>query len=87
MKPYIISDPEFTFVNRKVNDECLILASDGLWDVVSNETASQIATVCVQGEAIFFSPSESAASLLTRIATGRNSTDNVSVIVVDFTRN
>uniref|UniRef100_M1DLW0 protein-serine/threonine phosphatase n=1 Tax=Solanum tuberosum TaxID=4113 RepID=M1DLW0_SOLTU len=87
LKPYVISEPEFTFVKRKVNDECLILASDGLWDVVSNETACRMARVCLQGDAIFFSHSETAAALLTRIATGRNSHDNVSVIVVDFTRN
>ncbi|XP_047094540.1 protein phosphatase 2C 53-like [Lolium rigidum] len=37
LKPYIIPVPEVTLVARARNDECLILASDGLWDVLSNE--------------------------------------------------
>lgn len=87
MKPYVISEPEITFLKRNVSDECLILASDGLWDVVSNEMACRVARECLQGDAIFSSQSESAAALLTRIAMARNSHDNISVIVVDLTRN
>ena len=37
MKPYVIPDPEVTITERTPEDECIILASDGLWDVVSNE--------------------------------------------------
>lgn len=37
LKPYIIPVPEVTVVARAREDECLILASDGLWDVLSNE--------------------------------------------------
>jgi protein phosphatase 2C len=37
LKPYIIPVPEVTLVARARNDECLVLASDGLWDVLSNE--------------------------------------------------
>ena len=30
LKPYVTSEPEVTITERTVDDECLILASDGL---------------------------------------------------------
>ncbi|XP_051116426.1 protein phosphatase 2C 37-like [Andrographis paniculata] len=48
LKPYVISEPEVTVTERSPDDECLILASDGLWDVVSNETACGVARMCLQ---------------------------------------
>ncbi|KAL2548836.1 Protein phosphatase 2C 37 [Forsythia ovata] len=48
LKPYVISEPEVTITDRTAEDECLILASDGLWDVVSNETACGVARMCLQ---------------------------------------
>lgn len=47
MKPYLISDPEVTFTRRTDEDECLILASDGLWDVLSNEEVCEITRRCL----------------------------------------
>ena len=35
-------------VDRSGEDECLILATDGLWDVVSNDTACGVARMCLQ---------------------------------------
>ncbi|KAK9014115.1 hypothetical protein V6N11_005284 [Hibiscus sabdariffa] len=43
LKPWVISVPEFTFMTRTDEDECLILASDGLWDVLSNEEVVRLA--------------------------------------------
>lgn len=43
LRPYVISDPEVTFMARTKEDECLILASDGLWDVITNKEACEIA--------------------------------------------
>ncbi|KAF0906546.1 hypothetical protein E2562_011526 [Oryza meyeriana var. granulata] len=40
LKPYVTTVPEVTVTDRSDDDGCLILASDGLWDVVSNEAAS-----------------------------------------------
>ncbi|XP_050385950.1 probable protein phosphatase 2C 8 [Argentina anserina] len=42
LRPYVISKPEVTVTNRTDEDEFLILASDGLWDVISNELACQV---------------------------------------------
>ncbi|XP_027771608.1 probable protein phosphatase 2C 75 [Solanum pennellii] len=90
LKKYIISEPEFTFTKREAEDEFLILASDGLWKAVLNDDACKVARECLQKEKpfgsgdVFSSPSNAAAALLTRLAMGRGSKDNISVIVVDL---
>lgn len=50
LKPYVISEPEVTITDRTAEDECLIIASDGLWDVVSNETACGVARMCFRAQ-------------------------------------
>ncbi|KAK4799846.1 hypothetical protein SAY86_025211 [Trapa natans] len=50
LKPYVIPDPEVTVTERTEEDMCLILASDGLWDVVSNETACGVARTCLRSQ-------------------------------------
>ncbi|XP_042493506.1 protein phosphatase 2C 37-like [Macadamia integrifolia] len=95
LKPFVISEPEVTITDRTEEDECLILASDGLWDVVSNDTACSIARMCLSGQApspplspagngVVGDNSSDASMLLTKVALARHSTDNVSVVVVDL---
>ncbi|GAA0158314.1 protein phosphatase [Lithospermum erythrorhizon] len=96
LKPYVISEPEVTITDRTDEDECLILASDGLWDVVSNETACGVARMCLRSRkppSVVAGEGESsdkacsdASILLTKLALARHSTDNVSVVVVDLRR-
>ncbi|KAL0688481.1 hypothetical protein Bca4012_088158 [Brassica carinata] len=43
LKPSIIPDPEVTAVRRVKEDDCLILASDGVWDVMTDEEACEMA--------------------------------------------
>ncbi|KAK6788164.1 hypothetical protein RDI58_016689 [Solanum bulbocastanum] len=98
LKPYVICEPEVTVTDRTAGDDCLILASDGLWDVVSNDTACGVAGMCLKGNA---SPASTpgngadgevnsdqgcsdASMLLTKLALARRSYDNVSVVVVDL---
>lgn len=94
---------------RSPEDECLILASDGLWDVLSNDMACDVARQCLNvgsqpsstatvvvdvGEEeatdkemqASQSRCSTAAALLTRLALGRKSSDNISVIVIDLKR-
>ncbi|RCV45509.1 hypothetical protein SEVIR_9G463500v4 [Setaria viridis] len=53
LKPFVISDPEVRVVERKDGeDEFLILASDGLWDVVSNEVACKVVRACLRNGAV-----------------------------------
>ncbi|RLN04654.1 putative protein phosphatase 2C 9 [Panicum miliaceum] len=46
LKPFVSSEPEVTVTERTDEDECLILASDGLWDVVTNEMACEVVRAC-----------------------------------------
>lgn len=47
LKPYVSSEPEVTVTERTEEDEFLILASDGLWDVVTNEAACAMVNTCL----------------------------------------
>lgn len=100
LKPYVSCEPEVTITDRTAEDECLILASDGLWDVVSNDTACGVARMCLKGKGPPCSPGEvageearnensdkacsDASMLLTKLALARRSADNVSVVVIDL---
>lgn len=72
-------------------DEFLILASDGLWDVIPNELACRIVKRCLDGKMRSYMqevenesrPAE-AAALLAELALARGSKDNISVIVVEL---
>ncbi|KAA3464262.1 protein phosphatase 2C 37-like [Gossypium australe] len=64
LKPFVISEPEVTITKRKGEEECLILASDGLWDVIPNDTACGVARMCLRSEkplSASVSPSSEAA--------------------------
>ncbi|KAJ7535152.1 hypothetical protein O6H91_12G021000 [Diphasiastrum complanatum] len=96
LKPFIIPEPEVTCTPRMKDDECLILASDGLWDVLSNEEACDIARRCLAGHCRYRnhpgSPDNeidnplatAAAAILAKVALSKGSMDNISVVVVDL---
>ncbi|KAG0518374.1 hypothetical protein BDA96_09G170000 [Sorghum bicolor] len=46
LKPFVTAEPEVAVTERTDDDECLILASDGLWDVVTNEMACDVVRAC-----------------------------------------
>ncbi|KAM0023443.1 putative protein-serine/threonine phosphatase [Helianthus debilis subsp. tardiflorus] len=71
LKPYVIPEPEVTITERSAEDECLILASDGLWDVVSNEVACSVARMCLRSQEVP-SPPRSPGSVL-NVARGESS--------------
>ncbi|KAK9842137.1 hypothetical protein WJX84_006806 [Apatococcus fuscideae] len=88
LRPYVIADPEVTIIARRAEDELLLLASDGLWDVLSNQEAISLAKRCLrrarQRGASRQSAARIAATVLTRAAVDRGSRDNVTVVVVDL---
>jgi protein phosphatase 2C len=89
LRPWIIPVPEVNFTARTDEDECLILASDGLWDVMTNEEVGEVARSILRRRRRSLSteeisPTQVVADSLTEIAIGRNSTDNISIIVVDL---
>ncbi|KAF8392835.1 hypothetical protein HHK36_021074 [Tetracentron sinense] len=79
LKQYVVADPE---IQEEVIDsslEFLILASDGLWDVVTNEDAvSMIKSI---------EDPEQAAKRLMQEAYQRGSADNITCVVVRFLAN
>ncbi|KAE8682623.1 Protein phosphatase 2C 77 [Hibiscus syriacus] len=97
LKPWIIPDPEVMFVPRVKEDECLILASDGLWDVMTNEEACDLArrrilqwhkkngaTLASERGETIDPAAQSAAEYLSNRALQKGSKDNITVLVVDL---
>lgn len=95
LKPWIIPDPEVTFLPRAREDECLVLASDGLWDVMTNEEACEVARKRIllwhkkNGSPVERGQgadpaAQAAADYLSMLALQKGSKDNISVIVVDL---
>lgn len=97
MKPWIIPDPEVMFIPRTRDDECLILASDGLWDVMTNEEVCDLArkrillwhkkngvTVPLERGQGIDPAAQAAAECLSNRALQKGSKDNITVIVVDL---
>nr|VDC67957.1 unnamed protein product [Brassica rapa] len=76
LKEYVIADPEIQ--EEKIDDslEFLILASDGLWDVFSNEEAVEVVKEVED-------PEESTKKLVGE-AIKRGSADNITCVVVRF---
>ncbi|KDP33870.1 hypothetical protein JCGZ_07441 [Jatropha curcas] len=97
LKPWIVPDPEVMFVPREKDDECLILASDGLWDVMTNQEVCDIARRRIllwhkrNGDTLSATradgvdpAAQAAAEYLSKLALQKGSKDNVTVIVVDL---
>jgi protein phosphatase 1L len=90
LKPYVCALPEVQLWNVEAGDLALVLASDGLWDALSNEQVA--AAVCgAMGEgaappaaAAAQSAAQRAAASLVRHAILAGSADNVTCLVVDL---
>ncbi|BFG37820.1 hypothetical protein CerSpe_240940 [Prunus speciosa] len=75
LKPAVTAEPEITETILSAEDEYLVMASDGLWDVVSNEEVVSIIKDTVK------EPGMCSKRLATEAAE-RGSKDNITVIVV-----
>ncbi|CAN1254377.1 Protein phosphatase 2C 51 [Linum perenne] len=78
-----------TVTERSERDEFVVIGSDGLWDVISNETACAVVGKCLNGgirmrfaDDTSENCAEAAASFLAEFAMAKGSLDNISVIVV-----
>ncbi|KAK5582964.1 hypothetical protein RB653_004554 [Dictyostelium firmibasis] len=74
LTPYVIPDPHLSSFTLSKDDKFLILACDGVWDLISDEEA-------VETVAGISDPSK-AAETLRDLAYNSGSTDNISVCVV-----
>ncbi|GAB4837057.1 hypothetical protein Ancab_039549 [Ancistrocladus abbreviatus] len=97
LKPWIIPEPEVMFIPRAKEDECLILASDGLWDVMTNEEVCEMARKRIllwhkkngltlpSERGIGIDPAaQAAAESLSKRALQKGTKDNITVIVIDL---
>lgn len=75
LRPYVVADPEIQEEEIEGVD-FIIIASDGLWDVISNEEAVSL----VQN----FTDAEVASRELIKEAYTRGSSDNITCVVVRF---
>ncbi|KAF5728035.1 protein phosphatase 2C 39 [Tripterygium wilfordii] len=76
LKEHLSSEPDVVVEMIADDTDCIILASDGLWKVMSNQEAvDAIKNI---------KDARSAAKLLTEEALNRNSTDDISCVVVKF---
>ena len=98
-KPFLIPTPEVKVIPRAKDDDCLIIASDGLWDVISNAEACRVARlqilqwhrknngVCSDGggvPTISHPAAQAAADYLVKLALMKGSADNITVTVIDL---
>ncbi|XP_042048188.1 protein phosphatase 2C 16-like [Salvia splendens] len=97
LKPWVIPEPEVMFVPRAREDECLVLASDGLWDVMTNEEVCDLARKRIllwhkkngtnpaadRGQGVD-PAAQAAAEYLSNVGMQRGSKDNISIVVVDL---
>ncbi|GFR40546.1 hypothetical protein Agub_g1119 [Astrephomene gubernaculifera] len=88
LRPYIIPEPEVSVVCRQDDDDFLLLASDGLWDVMANQEATNLCIRCIKRArekgASRNAAVRIAASVLTKAAIDRGSKDNVTVLIIDL---
>ncbi|KAK3024347.1 hypothetical protein RJ639_043673 [Escallonia herrerae] len=75
LKPAVTAEPEITEVMLSVEDEYLVMASDGLWDVMSNIEVVSIIKDTVKEAGM-------CSKRLATEAAERGSKDNITVIVV-----
>ncbi|KAL3137661.1 hypothetical protein ABBQ38_004936 [Trebouxia sp. C0009 RCD-2024] len=76
LKRYVVAMPDLQEQQLTSQDDALILASDGLWDVLTNQDAAQ----CIKD----IKDPQRAAKKLTDEAYSRGSNDNISCIVIRF---
>lgn len=77
LKPLVSAEPEITHHELEEGDEFVLLASDGLWDVMSNAEAACIVRAAPQN-------CKDASQTLVRAALRMGSMDNVSAMLVDI---
>ncbi|GAM21626.1 hypothetical protein SAMD00019534_048010 [Acytostelium subglobosum LB1] len=76
MEPFVISDPYLSITQLQPDDQFLIIACDGIWDEIEDQTACEV---------VLGAPSLAhAASRLRDYAYFKGSDDNITVIVVDL---
>jgi len=77
MKEFVISRPYLSETDLKDDDEFIVVACDGLWDVMSDDECTDLVKKYTKSGA----DNTAAAQMLVEESMARGSTDNISVIV------
>jgi len=80
LKQFVTAEPETRVWEREPSDAYLVLATDGVWDTISNQEAAEIVHQHAEGAG---GSVEAAAEALVREAFRKGSADNISALVVD----
>lgn len=85
----VIPDPDVLTLKRDYRDEYLVMATDGLWDVMCNEEVYIVLCHALERAKALSVRREKAlqmgANSLCRTAMDRGSWDNITVVIVDLT--
>lgn len=76
LKPYVVPDPEMVSRRYEAGDSFIVLATDGLWDVLENAEVGILLASC--GDA------QEGAEILAERAFEVGTQDNVTVLVIDI---
>jgi len=77
-EPYISQVPDCFYIKLSKQNKYIVMACDGLWDVIDTNNLSKIINDILKKN------SKNLASELAQYALENNSTDNVSVIVIEI---
>ncbi|KAL9667691.1 hypothetical protein QQ045_002055 [Rhodiola kirilowii] len=86
LKVYMISEPEVIVIQRSELDGFIIIATDGLWDAISNVGACEVVEKCLAGHTrrtLIGETTKSlveAAVMLAELAIAKGSKGTISVI-------
>lgn len=85
-EPYVTNLPEFTSIKLLPNDSFLILACDGLWDVVSNSEAVNFVLERCYDKTLKkrINKNVNIANQLAEYALAKKSGDNLTIVIVFF---
>lgn len=84
----VIPDPETKTVAIEGDDDCIVVATDGLWDRIGNAEAASITRATLDRAADRgCTPNQGvriASKVLAKVAKQRGSRDNITVVVIDL---
>ncbi|CAN0904001.1 Probable protein phosphatase 2C 2 [Linum grandiflorum] len=81
LKQWVTPEPETRILDIQPNDEFLILASDGLWDKVSNQEAVNIAVADLKQQQPLV-----ACKKLVELSISKGSNDDITVMIIELGR-
>jgi len=97
LRPYVIAEPEVCVTPRCDEDEFLVMASDGIWDVLTNDEVCKAVKRSMEryeeytngamgtmDRAMCSTAEQLAADVLVKLALAKGSGDNLSCVVVNL---